>query len=81
MRLLTLGAELVGASAPAQLLVPLHRSSYSLTPTPWNGEALNVNLLKSHRAGPTADLFVEAPRIEPPRGIAGPSSHTVTIAP
>lgn len=47
----------------------------------WNGEALNVNLLKSHRAGPTADLFVEAPRIEPPRGIAGPSSHTVTIAP
>ena len=59
------------------LAVALHWSTYSLTPTPWNGEALNVNLIESHRGGAGASLFLAAPRIDPPRVVAGPSSHEV----
>lgn len=55
----------------------LHWSTYSLAPNPWNGETLNVNLLEIHRARTTGSLFLAPPRIDPPRGIAGPSSHTV----
>ena len=60
-----------------RLSAALHWSTYSLAPTPWNGETLNVNLVESHRAGWDAGLFVAPPRIEPPRPIAGPSSHAV----
>jgi hypothetical protein len=60
-----------------RLSLALHWSTYSLAPNPGNGETLNVNLLESHRVGTDAGLFVAAPRIEPPRPIARPSSHTV----
>lgn len=54
----------------------IRHDTYSVKPTNWNGETINITLVDIYRDGST-NRYLAAPQITPPRSISGLGSHAI----
>lgn len=54
----------------------IHHTTFSLTPTDWNGETIGISLVDVYRDRPF-NLYLARPEVRPPMQIAGMGSHAI----
>ncbi len=56
---------------------PIGYSTFSLKPNGWNGETVSLTLVDVYRNGETRSLFLEHPKVDVPRELAGMAWHRI----